>query len=471
MMNYLIEASICLLSFYLLYFLFLRNNKFFNWQRAFLLAGLIGSVLIPLVDVGTYEPAAMQVPVVNEALTYLKMPRNTALPEKAFDWSSMLLYIYMAGVCVFTVRLMIVIGKLVSMINKSKAEKSGRFTLLYTNKPVFAASFFNYIFIENSIVNGDESYRYMLLHEKKHALDYHFLDIILIELFKIMFWFNPVIYRIGESLRSVHEFICDEEVVKHITTRKYEKLLIKSFFTQVGVPLLSQFNETSIKNRLIMMNKQKSTWLKKLKFLAIVPLMLLLIYACNNEEFGENEALSTELSGVITDKSGNPLPGVNVVLDGTQVGSVTNFQGQYKLDNSKAKATKVTYSFIGMESVTEQIGSRTVIDVSLAESDEPVSADNTFVSPSDFTYDKGKKVKGKVTDSNGNTLSGITITLPGTSIKVKSDSNGDYEVAVPDEGGFLLFSYDDFNKYVVKVDDKSVLDVVMKKKELESSEY
>jgi TonB-dependent SusC/RagA subfamily outer membrane receptor len=79
------------------------------------------------------------------------------------------------------------------------------------------------------------------------------------------------------------------------------------------------------------------------------------------------QAQSVQITGNVTDVDGMALPGVSVVVKGTTVGTVTDFNGDYVLD-VPASATTLVFSFVGMETSEVPIGGRTTIDVSLEQS-------------------------------------------------------------------------------------------------------
>lgn len=84
--------------------------------------------------------------------------------------------------------------------------------------------------------------------------------------------------------------------------------------------------------------------------------------------FGNSDLLAQErtVSGKVTSlDEGQPLPGVNVVLKGTTTGTVTDIEGNYRLDVPQDGGTLI-FSFIGLESQELEIGSRSVIDVQMA---------------------------------------------------------------------------------------------------------
>ncbi len=77
-----------------------------------------------------------------------------------------------------------------------------------------------------------------------------------------------------------------------------------------------------------------------------------------------------EIKGKVTDQSGDPLPGVNVVVKGvSSIGTITDSEGNYSIEvPSDAKALE--YSFIGMIPQTVVIGNSSVINVTLESSTE-----------------------------------------------------------------------------------------------------
>lgn len=73
------------------------------------------------------------------------------------------------------------------------------------------------------------------------------------------------------------------------------------------------------------------------------------------------------VTGIITDRSGSPLPGVNVRAAGTAVGVISGGDGRYSID-IPADAKVLVFSFVGMETSEISIGNQTEINVTLAES-------------------------------------------------------------------------------------------------------
>ncbi|MCU0392439.1 MAG: carboxypeptidase-like regulatory domain-containing protein, partial [Thermoflexibacter sp.] len=67
---------------------------------------------------------------------------------------------------------------------------------------------------------------------------------------------------------------------------------------------------------------------------------------------------------IISSEDKSPLPGVNVVAKGTNVGVVSDVEGKYKF-NVPANVTTLVFSFVGFVSQEVEIGGGTTIDVAL----------------------------------------------------------------------------------------------------------
>ncbi len=71
-----------------------------------------------------------------------------------------------------------------------------------------------------------------------------------------------------------------------------------------------------------------------------------------------------KVTGTVTDaNTGEPLPGVNIVIEGTQKGTVTDFDGKYTITASPDDV--LVFSYVGYNEVKEKVGNRSVINVKL----------------------------------------------------------------------------------------------------------
>ncbi len=71
-----------------------------------------------------------------------------------------------------------------------------------------------------------------------------------------------------------------------------------------------------------------------------------------------------KIKGLVTDRKGDPLPGVNILIEGQSKGTVTNSDGVYEIPVSHSNVVLV-FTFIGFEKQTVVVGERTEINVQL----------------------------------------------------------------------------------------------------------
>ena len=73
------------------------------------------------------------------------------------------------------------------------------------------------------------------------------------------------------------------------------------------------------------------------------------------------------ISGTVSDSQGQGMPGVNVIVKGTSAGTTSDATGKYNLAVSESGPVVLVFSFIGYATQEVDAGTRTTVDVSLAE--------------------------------------------------------------------------------------------------------
>ena len=72
------------------------------------------------------------------------------------------------------------------------------------------------------------------------------------------------------------------------------------------------------------------------------------------------------VTGTVVDDAGVTIPGVNVFLQGTGTGVVTDIDGKYTINVPNAEAVLV-FSFVGYTTFEQVVGNQTIINVTLKE--------------------------------------------------------------------------------------------------------
>ncbi|QED38155.1 TonB-dependent receptor [Antarcticibacterium arcticum] len=76
-------------------------------------------------------------------------------------------------------------------------------------------------------------------------------------------------------------------------------------------------------------------------------------------------AQNLQVTGAVTDADGMPLPGVNVIVRGTNTGATTDFDGKYTVNATQGQV--LVFSFVGYVTQNVTVGAQSVINVSLTE--------------------------------------------------------------------------------------------------------
>lgn len=281
--QYLLESSICLALFYALYHFWLRRETFFQINRAYLLLMPAVSLAIPMLRIvhaaapsaGAVEVLLPAVREVQLAKVYFYGQLEVPTPAFALTLSDILLGIYLFGALFMLFKLTVRLLALWRLIRRSRRERKTRYTLLTPDQDLPASSFFSYVFWKG---NGlPEAKRIILEHELVHVRQRHSIDVLLMECYLILKWFNPLVYAYRTALQQVHEYTADAYVSRQLGSRHtYAKFLALQKIEQSCHPLTNTF-AAHLRSRLQMLAQRSSAPWRAAKYLTVLPLTGLLV--------------------------------------------------------------------------------------------------------------------------------------------------------------------------------------------------
>jgi TonB family protein len=283
---YMVKTAIYLAGFYLIYFIFLSRDTQYDRNRLFIILSVIASFVLPSINVSIREQGSIYYfgKTLSEVLVTAGRTKNQIVTISGKDlYSADVLYvIYLAGVIVFSLRLVVDLLSLVILISRNKKENEHVIFFKGFNTPGFSAM--GNIFINRSLekAEADEIIR----HEQNHIDNRHFLDILLLEIILVLQWFNPFIYFINRSLRAIHEYQADRGYLKSgMGILNYQKLLLNHIFRTGKINIYNSFSNPSlIKKRMIMMSKKPSANSSDLKILLVIPIVTFFLFAISSCE-------------------------------------------------------------------------------------------------------------------------------------------------------------------------------------------
>lgn len=266
--------------FYGYYHLALRKSQRFQLNRTYLLSSLVLSIITPLI--GFFIPATEQIlptafsttlpeVIVGGNPTVQIAPASTSLPLP--------LLIYIGGAAItlgfFCYRLF----QIFRFLKGKRREKHGAYTLVHSGGQLETASFFK-LLIWNDKAELTESERQQILaHELCHIRQKHSVDLILVEVLRIVFWFNPMIYLFRSALRGTHEFLADRAAIQETGGSGYAHLLLRQVLEGPSMHLAHSFFQSQIKIRMKMLKRTVQPGRTLLRYLPVLPLTLFLALA------------------------------------------------------------------------------------------------------------------------------------------------------------------------------------------------
>ncbi|HFC00801.1 MAG TPA: M56 family peptidase, partial [Phaeodactylibacter sp.] len=288
MFTYLLKVTICWLGFYLIYAGFLKKETFFKTNRWYLLVTLILGAGIPLLE---FLPIFQEVhPVVayfqplNDGVYYVQSSVSQAVTSSKFGWSELFLVGYILGVVITSIRFFVGLEKIYNLYRHGEISHKKNHILVLTNQPHLPFSFFKYLFWSKNLELNDADGEKIITHEEAHVKGWHSIDVILVEIFSIIFWCSPMVYFYKKSLKTVHEYLADAVVLQTMPTKNYGHLLLRQSQSGLQIALANHFFHSQLKQRIIMMTRSQSRKEAVIKYLFAIPVILLLVIAFSKKE-------------------------------------------------------------------------------------------------------------------------------------------------------------------------------------------
>lgn len=304
---YMAKASVCLFFFSILFRLLMMKETFFRFNRITLLSGLVICSVLPLLSIQTNNALGLQRPIaqlekmlVSYEYMRVELPKtetdthgndhagisadnkttSTVITEKkSFPIFTIVFVVYLLGVFFMLGRTGFSIYRLRQLVKKNKSVKHNGYDLIVTKENVVPFSFFNKIVISQADfdTNPDE----IILHEQMHIERKHSWDVMISGLFLAMHWFNPAVWSLSRDLREIHEYEADSGVLKHgINPQEYQLLLVKKAVGDKQFKEITNgFNQSKIRNRIIMMLRSDSIGWARLKALILLPVFVIVLLA------------------------------------------------------------------------------------------------------------------------------------------------------------------------------------------------
>ncbi|MCX6318242.1 MAG: energy transducer TonB [Bacteroidetes bacterium] len=289
----------------------LRNNKFHQYNRFYLLAATVISLVIPFLNIPFYFTAEEKessfllqtITVISPATSAPgDVPVYTPSQESSgLSLSSIVWYSYLLVIALLLFRFLFSLLQIRRIIRKYPSEQLGEIRFLNTTEPGTPYSFFHWLFwnrnIELNSAKGEQVFR----HELFHITQKHSYDIMYAELLTTLGWFNPFFHLMKKELKAIHEFLADQFAVHENKKWEYAEFLLMHAL-QTNHSLVNPFFHTQIKRRIAMITKPATTGHQYARKLLVIPIAVITfaLFAFSYHEKAVNSGNSPQLSSDTT---------------------------------------------------------------------------------------------------------------------------------------------------------------------------
>ena len=284
MLVFIIKSAITLALLYSVFFLFLSKETFHRFNRMMLIGIMVAAFVVPMFHITTEHPT-----IINQEVQQMEQLMQDEIiviyEDEASDmqsqitWVQALKWVYLAGVAVMLIITIIQVINLIRLMRggvRQKDEMGNTIILIHGDIPPF--SIFKYIVM--SVKDYETGRLYILTHEQEHIGLGHSYDLLLIQVLKIIQWFNPFVWFISRDLKTIHEYEADQAVINQgIDAKQYQLFLVKKVVGNRLQPFTNNLNHGSLKKRIAMMYQKKSNRWLMLKSLCAIPVIALTVSA------------------------------------------------------------------------------------------------------------------------------------------------------------------------------------------------
>jgi N-acetylmuramoyl-L-alanine amidase len=263
------------------YWLVLRDKKFHQYNRFYLLLTAATAWIIPLIKIQWVPKPAAKVPVY-EFLTVIADSNariDASLHNRWYQlsWQSGLTLLYVVVSTVFLIILLTGIMRVWKLVRTHTITSVGDFFLILTKTAGTPFSFFSYVFWNEAVDINSTTGKQMLQHEITHVQQKHSFDKLFIQLVMIAGWFNPFFWMIKAEMSMIHEYIADKKSVEQGDTAALAAMLLTAAYPQQQFLLANPFFFSPIKRRIAMLTNQSHPKFSYLRRLVILPLLAVVV--------------------------------------------------------------------------------------------------------------------------------------------------------------------------------------------------
>ena len=270
---YILQVNILLSIVYLGYVVLLKGLTFYSLNRSYFLIGMLFSFIYPFLDVKSWF--TRHVEPIGELVDFIPDFAVTPAPDNLYSINNLFLVAITAGATFFFLRLLIQFASVCRIHLLSSSALWHSFPYRNVRFPVAPFSFLRQIYLYRK-QHDEQELSHIFKHELVHTNGLHSLDVLLTEVVHTICWYNPLVHLLRKSIHQNLEFLTDQQVLDlGIDRQAYQYNLLHVNRTGLATPITNKFNFKMLKQRIMMMNKKRSSKLELSKYAMLIPVLVL----------------------------------------------------------------------------------------------------------------------------------------------------------------------------------------------------
>lgn len=229
---YLIKMTGCSAVLLLHYYVFLRNKRFHQYNRFYLLSAVLISFLFPLIRIPVFWQAHSDHPSLYlQTLQAITITGRVTTPQSYFlsYQPALLILLYMLVSASLFLVLVVSLVRIYRICRQYPLQQLDKIVLYHTAEKNAPFSFMNNIFWNHRIPISSQEGKQIFRHELFHAQQLHSLDNVFMRAVLCVAWINPFFHVIRKELSAIHEFLADQFAVADSDRYDYAEYL---FYTK-----------------------------------------------------------------------------------------------------------------------------------------------------------------------------------------------------------------------------------------------
>lgn len=276
-----IVISGCLFGYY---FLILRNERFHEWNRYYLVLSSSISLILPFIKWSAlFSNYSSSKRIYVAELQSITIQASGHLPHSGgWSWITWMGILYALIAIIFIVILTTGLVKIKNRIRQGNKQRFPVFTLVTHPLIDSPFSFFRYIFWNDTFSLKTPEGIHIFRHELAHVQEKHSADKLWMEIILAVGWINPFFHLMRKELHIIHEFIADRRACsnsnsgdpEYFSPHDYASLLVRQYLQTPQISLANHFFQRQLSRRVKMIVRDHKSKFSYIKRVMAIPIML-----------------------------------------------------------------------------------------------------------------------------------------------------------------------------------------------------